>query len=45
MTPGLFDMILGHYQQQISDRESTIMPSIENVGFWPDQGLDHSNSN
>jgi hypothetical protein len=32
---------LGHYQQEISDRESTIMPYIENFGLYPDEGLDH----
>jgi hypothetical protein len=25
---------LGHYQQEIFDRESTIMPYIANFGFW-----------
>jgi hypothetical protein len=27
---------LGHYQQGISDRESTIKHYVENCGFWPD---------
>jgi hypothetical protein len=36
LTPGLENGIgLGHYQQKKSDRESTIMPYIENFGLWP----------
>jgi hypothetical protein len=36
LTPGLETGIgLGHYQQKKSDRESTIMPYIENFGLWP----------
>jgi hypothetical protein len=36
LTPGLKTGIgLGHYQQEISDRESTIMAYIENFGPWP----------
>jgi hypothetical protein len=36
-TPGLKTGIgLGHYQQEISDRESTIMPYIGNFDLWPD---------
>jgi hypothetical protein len=27
---------LGHYQHEISDRESTIMPYFEHFGYWPD---------
>jgi hypothetical protein len=27
---------LGHYQQEISDRQSLIIPFIDNFGFWPD---------
>jgi hypothetical protein len=37
LTPGLETGIgLGNYQQEIFDRESTIMPYIENFGLWPD---------
>jgi hypothetical protein len=38
LTPGLKTEILGlgHCQHEISDRESAIMPYIENFGFWPD---------
>jgi hypothetical protein len=37
LTPGLETGIgLGHYQQEISDRESTIMPYIENFRLCPD---------
>jgi hypothetical protein len=35
LTPGLETGIgLGHYQQEFSDRESAIMPYIENFRFW-----------
>jgi hypothetical protein len=32
---------LGHYQQEISDREIIILLYIENFVFWPDYGLAH----
>jgi hypothetical protein len=39
LTPGLETGIgLGHYQQEISDQESTIMPYNKNFGLWPDEG-------
>jgi hypothetical protein len=37
LTPGLeTGIVLGYYQQEISDRESTIMLYIENSGLWLD---------
>jgi hypothetical protein len=40
---GLKFKILGlfHHQHEISDRQSTIMPNIWNLGLWPDYGVGH----